>query len=354
MTRVGLIDCSWPAQAGRVPPHPSPTLLRAGRACADAGDEVTYLGTMFDRASCDRFILLSPPWAGPIVRERAAALGDAPVELLDPWAAQPAAALPGYALAGYECHGEVDVPPSPVHPWVVAAAPGLVDPTPAAAEARLRAAFAGLAGLRHTAMVLGDERIAFSTERLRSLAEMVSGSLRDRKSMVSLHVRAWPGDMMAERMLDHLSLLPMSAFDLMLGTLNEAALERMGSSVRLGDIVGVLGGLETSGLAAMTTLSICAGLPGETIDQSVAVLDSTLRLAAKHGIARVRVSMWLGEHAAPPRDPVDQKERFLASHPTWSETEYRGFHDLVVVIRQVAPNIDLVGPGFLPEWDDVP
>jgi hypothetical protein len=203
-------------------------------------------------------------------------------------------------------------------------------------------------------MVIGDERIPFTNDRLRSIAELVSGSLRDRKSMVNLHVRAWPHDMAAERMLDHLSLLPLASLDLLIGSFNDASLRHMGSPLLQADLVALVAALEQAGVAAHTTLSVVAGLPGETIDQSVAVLDHALRLAAQHGLARVRVSMWLGDASAPPRDPADQKQRFLASHPEWTEAEYRGFHDLVVVIRQVAPNIDLVGPGFLPEWDDVP
>ncbi len=350
--RVALLNRSdRRGPPGRLPGFPSPALLQAGAGLAAEGHEVAYLDDAPPGPGFDRVIMLARPWQRASAGDRAAALEGVNVQLLDPWAAAAGERLPGYELAVGECHGDVNLGPgSPVHPW---AAPSAAVVAAGHGEALLRAAAAGLAGMRNTALVVADERVPLTDQRLRQLAELVSSGLRERKSLINLYLRAWPADLARERMLDHLSLLPIKSLDVLLGTLHEPSLARMDSPLAAADLVALVGGLAQAGLAAVTTLSLAAGLPGESIDEAVAALNQTLQLAAQHGIGSVRCALRI-DGGPPPTDPADQKTRFLAAHPGWSEAEYRGFHDLVAVIRQVAPNIDLVGPGFLPSWDEAP
>ena len=297
-------------------------------------------------AEVDRVVATAPPWS------RAADELGSEIQIVDPWLAEGGETLPRYELARRGCHGEVDLAPhdAPVHPWVAPSAGGV---SSAAAESRLRAAAAGLAGLHSTRLVLGDERVRLTNERLYLLAGVVSSALKGRKSLIELELRVWPEDLRADRVVDHLSLLPVAALDLLVGSLHAPSLTRMGAALSADEIAELARAISAAGLGHLTTLSVVAGLPGETIEQSIAALDRTLKLAAANRLPAVRCSLWLGG-GPPPRDPEDQKRRFLASHPEWTEEEYRGFHDLVAVIRGVAPNINIVGPGFLPGWDSVP
>jgi hypothetical protein len=264
--------------------------------------------------------------------------------VIDPWAHTPGD--PGYAVAR-ACHGEVDLAPSrwPVHPWVAPSAPAAGH-----ADARARAAVAGLAPTNTAQLVLGDERVRLTQDRLRLLAELITGALRTRKSLVELVLRVWPEDLAAERAIDHLSLLPVAGLDVLLGSLHQPSLT---SGASVDERVQLVAALARAGLGHVTTLSVAVALPGETIRDSIGVLDRALRLAAEHRLAAVRCALWIGDGGGP-RDREDQQRRFLVSHPAWTEEEYRGFHDLVAVIRQVAPKIELIGPGFLPSWDAVP
>jgi hypothetical protein len=351
--RVGLVDCGDVAAGrGRAPGFVSPALLQIGAAHIAAGDGVTLLEGPTPASQLDKVLMSVPPWCGRAADEVTMALAGAPIERVDPWSAPASSQLPDYTLARTDRHGEVDLPPGrvPVHPWVMPSAGGLGAER---AHERLRAAVAGLSGMRQTALVAGDERLRVDMDRLRLLADLVAESLRERKSLINLHLRAWPADLGEERILDHLSLLPLKSLDLLVGSVNEPSLRQMRSPLGASDLVAVVAAVARAGLAQLTTLSVALGLPGESIDAAVAGLNSTLQLAGQHGIPAVRVSLWLGG-GPPPGDPDDQRRRFLDSHPDWNLEQYLGLHDVIAVLREVAPHIELIGPGFVPSWPDPP
>lgn len=339
MTRTGLVDLSAAPQA---PVFPSPALL----AAAPAGAIYLEPAALAD-VTVDRLIAVVPAWR----REDAKALlaqCRAPVEVLDPWAT-PSTNVPAYKLAPRACHGDIDLAPHgwPVHPWVAASAPGAGDATE-----RLRAASAGLSGLAHTRLLLGDERERLSQDRLRLLASLVSASLKDRKSLIELGLRVWPEDLGGERIIDHLSLLPIGRLELLAGSLHAPSLATRGA-LDPGELVKLIAALAAAGLAHLTTISLAVALPGESVHDAIGAIDRALRLAAEHRVAGVRCAVWIGD-GGPPADPAEQQQRFRASHPDWQDEEYRGLHDIVAVLRGVAKGIELVGPGFMPAWDSVP
>lgn len=339
MTRTGLVDLS---AAGGALAFVSPAgLARAAGAASLEFVEPERLA----EAEVDRLIAVVPPW---IAEEPRAALasGRAPIEVVDPWAA-PASAAPAYHLLPRDCHADVDLAPHrwPVHPWIVGS-PGL----PAA---DLGAAFEGLRASHTTRLVLADERARLTDDRTRRLAELVTASIRNRKSLVELALRAWPEDLAEGRAIDHLSLLPVAGLDLLVGTLHAPSREARGAC-SADEAVRVIAAVAKAGLGRLTTLSLALALPGEAIQETIAALDRALRLAVEHRLAGVRCALWLGPDGRPPASAADQAARFRATHPSWTEEEYRGIHDLVAVIRGVATSIELVGPGFLPSWDGAP
>lgn len=351
--RLGLVDCSAVTEHELAPARfPSPALLRA--AAAREATSVVYLEpAALAGAPVDRVLAAVPAWCAAAAA-RCLGACTVEVEVIDPWRPGPAAAA-DYRLAPRACHGDVDLAPHrwPVHPWVAPSAGGGADP-----DGRLRAAVAGLSGLHTTRVVLGDEHARLTPDRLRLLAELITGSLRGRKSLVELALRVWPEDLAATPgdaagVIDHLSLLPIVGLDLLLGTMHPPSLAAMDAPLSVDQRVELVAAVARAGLGPVTTLSIVAGLPGEEIRDSIAALDRALRLAAEHQLAAVRCSLWIGD-GGPPADRDAQRRRFLASHPGWTEEEYRGFHDLVAVIRNVAPDLELIGPGFLPGWDAVP
>lgn len=349
--RLGLVDCSaiTEGEPMAAPRFPSPALLRGART--SEATSVVYLepSSIDSTNAVDRMLAVVPAWcariAAPIL-ERCSV----PVEVIDPWATTTDENQLGYDLVLRGCHGDVDLAPHrwPVHPWAADSRGRATDP-----DDRLRAEVAGLAGLHTTRVVIGDAQTHLTAERVRLIAELVTGSLKTRKSLIELALRVWPEDLVGERMIDHLSLLPVVGLDLLVGSLHAPSVTAMNGALSPDEVVTLIGSIARAGLGPVTTLSIVAGLPGESIRDSISALDRTLRIAAEHRLAAVRCSLWIGT-GAPPADPDEQRTRFLASHPSWTEEEYRGFHDLVAVIRKVAPNIELVGPGFLPSWDSVP
>lgn len=361
---------------------PSPALLKAAAQRAAQGDEVYYLqpGALTSAGDrVDRIVAAVPPWCveqGNALIESCAV----DVQLLDPWnpgtssGAAPdedsdehpdGPVIPRYDLVQCACHGETDLAPrdAPVHPWVVGSA---VIGDDAAAESRLRAAAAGLSGLHSTSIVLGDERVRLTTDRMRLMAELVSAGIKNRQSLIEFSLRVWPEDLLSGAspgrsdspadpgsMVDHLSLLPIQSLDLLVGSFHPPSLERMNTTLTTEDLASLAVALSNAGLAHVTRLSIVAGLPGESIRDSVASLDAAMIMLGNHQFADIRCSLWIGP-GGPPRSPDEQKQRFLESHPDWSEEEYRGIHDLFAVIRQASPDLSLIGPGFASAWDSVP
>lgn len=339
MTRTGLVDLS---AASSAPVFPSPTLLAAAPA-----DAIYIEPAALADVTVDRLIALVPRWRSDAAATVLAQCR-APVEILDPWTA-PRTGLPAYKLAPRACHGDIDLAPHgwPVHPWVAASALGAGDATE-----RLRAASAGLSGLTTTRLMLGDERERLTQDRLRMLAALVSASLKDRKSLVELALRVWPDDLGGERIIDHLSLLPVGRLELLAGSFHAPSLAGR-DAVGAAELAKLVATLATAGLAHLTTISLALALPGESVRDTIGGIDRALRLASEHRVAAVRCAIWIGDGGAP-GDPAEQQRRFHASHPDWSDEEYRGLHDIVAVLRGVAKGIELVGPGFVPTWDSVP
>ena len=366
--KIGYVDCSTAADPRDASQRfPSPALLKAAARGAAQGNEVLYLqpGALANASGMvDRVVAAVPPWCAAEA-EALLETCTVDVEQLDPWKLEGTPAgkpgdhvegngevVPRYGLVQGACHGETDLAPrhAPVHPWVVESA-AILDG--AAAESRLRAAVAGLTGLHSTSIVLGDERVRLTLDRMRLMATLVSSALQNRRSLIEFSLRVWPEDLTTHSMVDHLSLLPIQSLDLLVGSFHPPSRERMSSTVTAEDLASLAAALSGSGLAPVTRLSIVAGLPGETIRDSVASLDAAMIMLGNHQFADIRCSLWLGP-GGPPRSQAEQKQRFLDCHPDWTEEEYRGFHDLLAVIRQASPDLSLIGPGFLSTWDSVP
>src|SRR5262249_48341813 len=144
--------------------------------------------------------------------------------------------------------------------------------------------------------------------------------------------------------------LPIQTLDVMVGSLCGPSLPAMGSSLTVDDQISIVDRLAKAGLAPATTLSVAIGLPGETTADAVRSLAATVELAARQGAAAVRVGLWCGD-GPPPANPGEQEARFRSAHPDWTEKEYRDLYQVVAALRLVAPKVEVVGPGFLPEWD---
>lgn len=348
----------------------SPSLLaRAARALAD-GNEVSYHylspASLVDPVvhqglrEKDCIVIRCPGGsggrnAGLAATLRAALWGAADraaeavrdrFELFDPWSADAAGAeqLPAYHLArGLPlAHAEADVEPAtdPVHPWVC---PSVSTVSLARAEERLEAAVQALAGVGEGHLILSDDRVPLDMVRLRSLAERVRAALASHRTILQLHVRAWPADLLGERLLDHLSLLPVGSLDLLAGSLLGPSLGRMGSALTVADVARAAAEVHKSGLAHLTRLSLVLGLPGESADDCVTLVREAFRLALACRIPRLRFAFWRGE-AAGQGDSADQKNRFLRAHPDWHELEYQGLQDLVALSSTSYPQLKVVGP----------
>jgi hypothetical protein len=338
---------------GRAPARvASPALLARAAVAEAAGDAVSYhhlgaseIGAALPSLGAPERVVVKCAGgiaAGGRAAALVAALGERAVEVFDPWAAPPASTLPAYGLAKELALAEADtIPPvEPVHPWVCPARAG---GTPADAEARLGRAAAALAHAREAQLCLNDERVRIDMPRLRQLAELVRASLRDSRTILDLHLRAWPEDLLAERVLDHLALLPIASLDLLVGSLRRESLARMGSPLAPAELERVAAEVLRGGLGHLSRLSIVLGLPGESADDCVAMVNDVFRVALTHRIPRLRFSMWRGD-LLPATDETVQEQRFMATHPEWHPVEYRGVHDYVAVTAMAHPQLSVVGP----------
>jgi hypothetical protein len=337
--------------------YPSPTLLQR------AADGPAHLRRL---APADLAAALAeiPPGGGDVFvcaqgPERAAAQrvlsqGGAQALLLDPssqTALAGAGALPAYHLAPGPCHAEVDMgPPSaPLHPGV------LPSPMPISWEARLSAMVAGVRAGRdqgpgsEATLHLNDPAAPLTMDRLRGAAELVRRCIRERDALPQLHLRAWPADLLSdERLVPHLSLLPLASLDLLAGGLGPAP--SPAHDPRGLGLAEALSRLSAGGLGHLCAISLLLAMPGEDGEQCIGAVQSCLRLAAEAGVRRVRLSLWLDAPHAP-ESPEEQTRLFLASHPDWHPLEHRGIFDFVALMQAAVPAISLVGPGLLPGWE---
>ena len=374
---TALIDIDWGAAhrgaARRIGDGPgfcaSPWLLTRGRQASAAGERVTWhtaapdgaVALLEQLAGCRRaLIAASPLTRGAAADLRATLLSSRPdlapgaVELVDPWAsaAGVTADAPAYDLAGglAPAHAESDVlpMPGPVHPWSV---PSAHNAPPERWRERLRAAALSLVGRTEPELYLNDDRIPTDMERLKAVAALVSEALKaPTPTMLNLHLRAWPSDLGSDRLLDHLTLLPLASLDVLAGSLVPSSLERMAPGLSADAVAGCLARIQARGLAHLTTVSLVLGLPGESAEATVDGLNEALKVILAARIRRVRLSLWLGDGALP-SSSGEQDARFLESHPDWHPMEYRGIFDYVALLGQATPDLALVGPGLLPGWE---
>ena len=340
----------------------SPSLLAWAGAARRGGDDVSYHlvapAALQDAAlterlgSSDSIVVAAASASARTAGEVVAALGQrhpqAKIELFDPWSQpRPQSGMPAYELSPRGVAlSEVDVSPlpDPTHPWVVPPVPNV-----AASEsaARVIAATAAAPNQSEAHLYLNDDRVVIDMPRLQFLAETVRASLRDRKVLMHLHLRAWPHQLLSPHLLDHLSLLPVGSLDLLAGSVLDASLGRMESVLTAADLTRCLAEVLRSGLAHLSRLSVVLGLPGESADHVVAVINETFRLAVQHRISRLRFSFWLGPAATtnrPAASVEDEQQRFMAAHPSWHEIEYRGVQDLLALAAMANKQIRVVGP----------
>lgn len=364
--RVAFVDLPEPktydgAQEppfGRGPIHvASPALLCRVAEARAVGVHATYhhLGVVDDATrealrAASRIVVRAAAVKPDEARSRLVSLVGEPasggaIEIFDPFAAPRAlSVMPAYDAARGQnvTHAEAEVAPAgePLHPW---AAPSLSTVPPEMVAERTRIAIEAQAGAPSAQVHLNDERARIDMDRLRALADVVRGSLRDHRTLVDLHVRAWPEDLLGERVLDHLSLLPVASLDLLVGSLYPPSLRAMGSPLSVEDLTRFGAEVMRAGLAHLARVSVVLGLPGETAEHCLAIVNETFRLALASRVSRMRFSLWLGD-SAPPADASERKRRFLASHPDWHEVEYQGIQDYIAVSALTYPYVKIVGP----------
>lgn len=358
------VNRALPAQ---FPWAPSPSLLTAGASARAEGHDVSYHALAAEPSSqsslpvAERVVIL----AGGARLARAEALRQhlgtgCAVELLDPFgtpaaASSAASILPEYGLAAGQttAHADVDhaLLGSPLHPWVLAsagsplpaAAAGVIASAGSSSEARAESAVRALAGLPEAHLVLADERVRTDMTRLRFLAELTRSVLRQHRTLLQLHLRAWPADLLAERVLDHLSLLPVSALDLLVGSFRRETLTQQGSSITPSDLSKLAAEVLRSGLAHVSRLSVVLAAPGESANDCVETIKETFRIAGTHGIPRIQFAFYI-DGAPPPVAAAEHQRRFLAAHPGWHAVEYRGVQDFLAVLSLAHPQIRASGP----------
>ena len=354
------------ATIGQAPRHvPSPGLLaqagfmrgqghRVSFHCLPGEPEVEELAR--ELAGFDQVVLNAPPHLVGVAGQLRKLLGDGPTLVeLDPWARKsqegPAhGQLPEYRLAaGQSAHAEADVAPlpDPVHPWSCPAASPVETEL---AEARLEAAVRALAGRREADLYLNDDRLGLDMPRLRFLVGLVRGALREHDALLKLHLRAWPGDLLREGLLEHLAMLPVGSLDVLFGSYDPRSLERMGCGLSVEDLERCASKILDCGLAHATRVSVVLGLPGEEAGDCTSSMQELFGLLARARITRLRLSFWL-DMGLPPAGSEEQERRFLEVHPTWNREEYQGISDFVYLSRMMLERLRIVGPDFVPGWD---
>jgi hypothetical protein len=349
-------------------PFPSPSLLHHAQQLAAAGAEVRFhhpdrqqLATLArDLAGCQRVLIAAPPvWRDQGEQLRTLLRREAPgpsIDLFDPWSAdsQESAGQPfGYALASAEAtgHAEVDALPgvAPVHPWVC---PTRARHPVTAWEARLDAAVESLGAgpCQEPDLVLNDDRIPTTIDRIGHVAQQISRLVRDHETILKLHLRVWPTDILGEaHLVDNLTLLPVGSIEILVGSLLHRSREAIGDH-RADDAAAALERATAAGLAPLCGLSVALGLPGESAEDCVESITNTLDAALRLHIPRVRFGMWLGAGAPMPRSVRDHRQHFLASHPAWHLDEYQGVLDYLAVIAMTYKGVEVVGPLLDPSW----
>lgn len=370
--RTALLDIAAESplspKATLLPYCPSPGLLRCGRAAVRDGDAVSYhrlnaaaLATLSladlpaPLHTADR-VLVSASGVAASSLATLRALLPGPVTWIDAHTAH-ADEQPDYALTrGHaSCQAEVDSAPwwAPVHPWTTAGGTAAVRPVrsaTAAAESFASAA-ASLVGVTNPTVYVNDVDQIVDMDRLRMLARGVHQTIDAHKTLVGLHMRIWPRDLLADpRLADHLTLLPLESLELLAGSFVPASAAH---DPRVGGIESVqaaLGRLATAGLAHLTTVSLTVALPGEQAEDCVDSLNVAVSSCTSARIRRLRVAAYLGPGGAP-ESAVDQHARFAATHQGWHPMEYRALFDMSVLLASAVPELTLIGPGWLPAWE---
>ena len=365
--RVVLLEQRHPATAARstfgLCPKavPSPALLARAAQLRAEGVTVEHravevgasLGPdlIADLSGCARVIARGD---GPLAAHSEAlgeALGPAGVrvERVDPWRAGAGPLAYGMAPATTRAHADADAAPwpDPVHPFVLASVPVAAPP-----EARFGAALDALLGQTEVDLALVDERIPLTMERLRSLVGPIRRAISEHRTLAQLHLRAWPHHLIAEpELLDHLCLLPVGSLDILAASLNDGGLAAMGAGFDGSTVEACLAAVLRAGLAHAARVSLVIGLPGESAEDAVEALNRAVQVAVECRIARLRIALYPGPGAAAPRSLAEETDTFLSAHPSWTAEEVRGMFDFVHILRIGLPQIDFLGPGFLPSWD---
>ena len=344
---------------------PSPAVLAHAGAAQAAGHDVELRrvsaaaveSAELPPADADETQIHCPAYFRGAAEALAARIGGKTCRIVD--ASEAVEAPPAYALlagaATVQAEAATLPVPDPVHPWTF---PARTWGTPADSEERLKAAAASLRGNYEADLYVNDDRIPVDMDRLRFFAKLITDEIEQHKTLLRLHMRAWPKDLHDDRLLDHMTLLSVASLDVLAGSLHDPALTQRKAGWTAADVVTCAEALDRSGMSHVSRLNVVLGLPGETPDDCINGLNRLISLAAKHRIPRVRLSFWQGEGGALPVDPQDQRRRFLAANPAWGPIEYRGVHDFLAIMGEANKQVKIIGPGLFGGWDapmpDVP
>lgn len=388
--RTALVDVVLepPHTAGGLDFYPSPGLLRLGRSRARLGEEIFYHRYRFQPhvetsataagdipaplLNADRVLIAAP---GPAFASGEALLGRlqqhqlekgaAPAQLMDAGDAswiEARAETPDYRLArGHaSCQAEIDTTPwwAPPHPWACSDLSGFGsaplqcdDAMRTLAGSRLLDAAQSLAGSVGASLFLNDPRVPLDMDRLRALAALVQRMLEEHKTLVQLHLRVWPQDLVRDpRVAEHLSLLPLQSIDLLAGSFHGPTAARDARTGSLETVLAALSSMQTAGLSHLASVSIAAGLPGERAEECVDGMNRAVAAMVNARVRRLQVALCLGSGPAV-RTATEQHQAFLRLHPDWHPMEYRGLFDMAALLQSAVPDLILVGPGLLPTWE---
>jgi hypothetical protein len=103
-------------------------------------------------------------------------------------------------------------------------------------------------------------------------------------------------------------------------------------------------------MSHVTGISTVLGLPGQSAEDCLKEIQELVRAMVAARILRIRFVYWLGDSMPLPRSPEHMKELFLASHPDWHPVEYAGLFDFIALLQNGMKQVEIVGPGFLPDW----
>jgi hypothetical protein len=97
---------------------------------------------------------------------------------------------------------------------------------------------------------------------------------------------------------------------------------------------------------------VVLGLPGESAEDCLEVIQLASKTALEAKIRHVRFALWPGEEKSIPENVGQMQELFLANHPSWHPVEYRGIHDFLALMNETLQHTKVVGPEFSPDWNE--